>query len=390
MLQKLIFQKVFILITFLTLVACQSGTDVSLPGNGSGNQNNGENNIGNGDDNQHVDPVDPVTPAPADPVVDPAPAPTDPVVDPTPAPTDPVVDPTPAPTDPVVDPIPAPTDPVDPAPSPINYIPAATNDTATTLKNVPVNINVLANDTGLDDGSLRVAVMAQSTNGTAIVKSNNTITYTPNTGFNGSDSFSYQVKDKDNDTAVATVSIAITCINCAIPIATNDTATTERNVPVNINVLANDTGLDDGSLQVAVMAQSTNGTAVVKPNNTLTYTPNTGFSGADSFSYQVKDKDNDMATATVSIEITCTTCATPVILSLAWDPNADQVDGYRVYFGGSATTADNVISDTVTPAADFDAQVDLSLQAGDTACFRLKAYNSAGDSGFSDAVCTTI
>ncbi|WP_231491398.1 Ig-like domain-containing protein [Pedobacter sp. Leaf170] len=75
------------------------------------------------------------------------------------------------------------------------------------------------------------------------------------------------------------------------PIAFDDKAETKANSPVVINVLAND---DPGNstldqLTVEIMVQPRNGTVRVNPDGTITYTPKPGYTGADSFSYRVKD-----------------------------------------------------------------------------------------------------
>lgn len=92
--------------------------------------------------------------------------------------------------------------------------------------------------------------------------------------------------------------------------------------------------------------------------------------------------------------------ATDVVLQLSWQPNADPVAGYRVYFGTSESSATNMLSDISTanralnsqaPSVTYNAGRDLGLDPGSEACFRLRAYNSTGTlSEWSQAACTTI
>lgn len=93
-------------------------------------------------------------------------------------------------------------------------------------------------------------------------------------------------------------------------VATSDTATTPLNTPVTVPVLANDT-LDGAPVQLADLAGPptitvvpTHGTAVVETNGSVTYTPATGFSGADSLTYQIQTP-GDMVLPTASIVLTC-------------------------------------------------------------------------------------
>jgi FtsP/CotA-like multicopper oxidase with cupredoxin domain len=91
------------------------------------------------------------------------------------------------------------------------------------------------------------------------------------------------------------------------PVANDDSATTDQDVAVTTDVLANDVD-SDGTLDastVTVVSDPTDGDAVVNPDGTITYTPDSGFSGTDSFDYTVKDDDGDVsnvATVTVDVE----------------------------------------------------------------------------------------
>src|SRR5680860_1114528 len=73
-----------------------------------------------------------------------------------------------------------------------------------------------------------------------------TVTYTPNPDFNGADSFTYKVSDGSaSDTA--TVSVTVSAVNDA-PLAVDDSASTDVDTAVSLNVLSNDSDLDGDSL----------------------------------------------------------------------------------------------------------------------------------------------
>ncbi|SDC37574.1 Ig-like domain-containing protein, partial [Williamwhitmania taraxaci] len=203
-----------------------------------------------------------------------------------------------------------------------NHIPIAFDDSQTTFIETPVTIPVLGNDTGLEDGGLAVTITVNPTNGTFVVNGDNTVTYTPNAGFTGTDTFIYQVCDADGDCATATVTITVnpTAIN-HLPVAVNDTTSTKQDTPVTIPVLGNDSGLEDGGLMVTITVNPTNGTFVVNGDNTVTYTPNAGFTGIDIFTYQVCDANGDCTTATVTITVIGT-----VIVPEGFSPNGDGVN----------------------------------------------------------------
>lgn len=89
------------------------------------------------------------------------------------------------------------------------------------------------------------------------------------------------------------------------------------------------------------------------------------------------------------------------LLQLAWQPNTDGVvAGYRVYYGPSGDQATTQASDLALTATNFNAQApsvvynaqrDLGLVAGQSVCFRLRAYNEQGTlSAWSTPACGTI
>jgi hypothetical protein len=132
---------------------------------------------------------------------------------------------------------------------------------------------------------------------------NGSVTYQPATGYSGTDSFQYTVRDGLGALSnVASVSLTVQ----PAPVATNDTATLQANQSVPINVLANDTSaggtLDTTSIKIAVTPA--HGTAVVM-NGAVVYTPTMGYSGLDTFQYTVQDNLGTVSNvATVSIEVT--------------------------------------------------------------------------------------
>jgi len=99
----------------------------------------------------------------------------------------------------------------DTLPSNYEFTPIAVADTASTLKNTPVNIYVKAIDADCSypTDSLHINVYSQPTNGTAVVYSNSYITYTPNNGFLGVDTFWYTVSDTALTSAPAPVVVTV-------------------------------------------------------------------------------------------------------------------------------------------------------------------------------------
>ena len=185
----------------------------------------------------------------------------------------------------------------------INYVPNAVDDAATTTENKSVTINVLYNDRNLEDGISGITIHKLPKFGTAVVNANLTVTYTPSAWFVGSDSFDYMVIDLDGDYGIAKVSITVNPKVNSIPVANNDSRGTTINTVVDVDVLVNDTGLDDGGLVLTIPSNPVNGTVAVNPDKTIKYSPNTDFLGVDIFTYQVCDVNKDCSTATVTINV---------------------------------------------------------------------------------------
>ncbi|WP_221793380.1 tandem-95 repeat protein [Oceanobacter mangrovi] len=192
----------------------------------------------------------------------------------------------------------------------VNDAPVAANDSSTTDEDTDVVIDVLANDSDID-GILdvsQVTIIADPTHGTvAVDTTSGEITYSPTADYNGSDSFTYVVKDNEDATSnIATVSLTITSVNDA-PVANDDSVTLMEDATLNINALGNDTDVD-GSLDITtveITTEPTEGSATVNSDGSIAYTPAADFNGSDSLSYRVMDDLGEWSnTATVTLTIT--------------------------------------------------------------------------------------
>ena len=94
------------------------------------------------------------------------------------------------------------------------------------------------------------------------------------------------------------------------PVAVNDTYSTAKNTTLSVaapGVLANDTDADGNTLTAAVVATVTHGTLTLNANGGFTYTPTTGYTGPDSFTYRANDGTVNSNTATVNLTVTAPT-----------------------------------------------------------------------------------
>lgn len=182
----------------------------------------------------------------------------------------------------------------------INRAPVAANDTVTVQRNASATlINVLANDTDADPGDrLVVSSVTQPANG-SVQNVGNGVVYTPRRDFAGSESFTYTISDGNGGSATATVNITVAD---APPIAVDDTATTARNTPVEINVLANDSDPDGPTPNLVEVSTPANGRAEIIGNR-VRYTPNSNFAGIERFTYTIRDSAGNTARANVTVTV---------------------------------------------------------------------------------------
>ena len=98
---------------------------------------------------------------------------------------------------------------------PVGNMPAAAADSYSTNQDSSFTANLGGNDSGLEDTPVTYSLNSAASNGSVTVTANGTASYTPNAGFNGSDSFTYAVTDNDGDQSIATVSISVIDANTA-------------------------------------------------------------------------------------------------------------------------------------------------------------------------------
>jgi Ca2+-binding RTX toxin-like protein len=266
------------------------------------------------------------------------------------------------------------------------FAPDAVDDSAETDADIPIDIPVLDNDND-PDGDLdpfTLSVVSPAANGTAEVVGIQ-VRYTPDPGFAGVDSFTYQVCDAIGlcDTAIVTVTVVGTN---SPPDAVDDQAVAQSGVPVDIAVLGNDTD-PDGDLDptsLAVVDPPASGTATVMGAG-IRYTADPDFVGDDSFTYQVCDFTDLCDQATVTITVTAlpvppeavddaasTTTDTPVtvdVLGNDSDANGDlDPDSLAVtdqpVFGSASVVAGGV---EYTPGAGFSGYDTFGYQVCDLA-----------------------
>lgn len=192
--------------------------------------------------------------------------------------------------------------------NPINDRPTAVNDAYTATEDTTLTVDapgVLANDTDVDSPSLTAVLVSTTSNGTLNLNSNGSFTYTPNSDFAGTDTFSYMANDGTADSNVATVTITVSPVNDG-PTARENAYETDEDQPLNAaapGVLGNDTDPDGDTLEAVLVTDVTHGTLTLNADGSFTYTPDARYSGSDSFTYKANDGTSDSNTVTVALTI---------------------------------------------------------------------------------------
>ena len=163
-------------------------------------------------------------------------------------------------------------------------------------------------------------------------------------------------------------------VNCTDPSAisaTDDSTTTPVDTPVSLTPFANDTNaasfvsINGAAQAVGVSFAVPNGTAVLNADNTVTFTPNAGFTGTSTFPYVIDDGMGNTASANMTVTIGAATSLTATNDDRSGSPIAqggsdsfnvttndnnpegtaisvNSIDGQAVVAGGSVTTANGV------------------------------------------------
>ncbi|WP_426594651.1 Ig-like domain-containing protein [Cellulomonas sp. McL0617] len=183
---------------------------------------------------------------------------------------------------------------------PLPAVPVAADDSGTTTVGTPLVVpatGILANDTGTRL-TVSTSVTNPPVNGSVVLGTDGSYTYTPAAGYLGTDSFVYTVADDAGQTASATVHLTVT------PRAVDDTWT----IPVNTTlvaspgVLTNDAG---APLVATLLTAPSHGALTLRTDGTFDYVPTHDFSGPDTFTYQASG-GGQSASATVTIVVTPT------------------------------------------------------------------------------------
>lgn len=143
----------------------------------------------------------------------------------------------------------------------------------------------------------------------------------------------------------------------AAPKANNDSASTNEDTAVNINVLGNDSDPDGDTINVTAITQGTNGAVAINSDGTVKYSPAANYFGTDSFTYTIGDGHGGASTATVNVTIISVNDL-PVVTN-------NQTGSYpNVQYSDPIQTITVTASDVETPAGSLAASTTFSRNGG--------------------------
>lgn len=270
--------------------------------------------------------------------------------------------------------------------SAVNDAPVVSDRTSATAEDTDDTITLTASD--VDSPSpFTYAITSAPTRGTATM-SRGVVTYTPNTNWNGSDSFRYTATDSAGATsAEATVTINVSAVNDA-PVAPDQTVEAVAGTPKRVKISATD--VDSSSLSYRITTAPSNGVASYAAG-VITYTATDTFEGTDTVVWAASDGSlSDPGTITFNVSqpnhaptTTATSATVAEDSSVAVTLPATDSDGDPLTFTliaaptrGSVTIAGDVA--TYTPNADY--------YGGDS--FRFRANDGTADSNVSEVSIT--
>ena len=253
----------------------------------------------------------------------------------------------------------------------VNSAPVAYDQITSTEEDSFKDIELWAED--IDGDALSFVIQTQPQHG-ILSGTAPYLTYTPNSDFNGTDSFSFKAFDGSYDSNIATVDITVNPVNDA-PVAYDQITSTEEDSFKDIELWAED--IDGDALSFVIQTQPQHGTLSGTGGN-VTYTPAANYFGEDSFTFYANDGTVDSAPATVFISIAAmidAPTADPQSVSLDEDASTSvTLTGFsesgEIFFFVVKQPTNGTLSGTTpyltyTPNSDFNGTDSFSFKAFD-------------------------
>lgn len=269
--------------------------------------------------------------------------------------------------------------------------PTATPDSVIVDSNQRVNLPVLSNDIGTDLSLIEVNTVTVALGSVEMSEDKQTLYYTSAIDYVGEDAFWYAFTDNEGRTNSAKVTVDVRAVEpepvdpepeptdpryIGWPTATTDVAETWVDQSVTIDVLSNDIGQ---SLEIIeVDAGTVSGGVAVIDNGKVTYTPRSGYVGADSFWYAFSDAQGRTNSTAVNVTVNEQSEPTPPVevppVSLSFTHirmHYDLLDARSFIYGENGGVTEMVLSAYADAGAErLRVERPPSLKAGQLITYR--------------------
>jgi len=187
----------------------------------------------------------------------------------------------------------------------VNNPPVAKSQSVTTYSDKSISINLDATDK--DGDSLTYSLTSSPNHGSlsSFDKNTGAVVYTPKSGYTGNDGFTFTANDKSSTSNSAKVSISVnpaTPVNTP-PVAKAQSVTTNRDTAASINLDATDKDGDSLTYSLGTSPNHGSLSSFDKNTGTVVYTPKSGYTGNDGFTFTANDKSSTSNSAKVSISV---------------------------------------------------------------------------------------
>jgi hypothetical protein len=183
--------------------------------------------------------------------------------------------------------------------NPTNDGPTATNQSVGTNEGTPVDITIVAND--VDGDALTYTPTTPTANGGTISCAAEVCTYTPPSGFSGTDSFTVLVEDPSAASATSTVTVSVSALNNTAPQINDGSVAVLEDTLRAFSLLSADADGDPRTYSVQTYPAA--GSLTCSSSGACTYLPPANFAGSQTFVVQVNDGRGGIDNATITLAV---------------------------------------------------------------------------------------
>ena len=210
--------------------------------------------------------------------------------------------------------------------TPVNDVPLVLSSSLTIDEDEVGSIDLSSYISDIDSNNLQISNL--TANNGSVTLNGTTITYTPNSNYNGEDTISYTVNDGDGGSTEGSISITVNSVNDK-PIVVNDIYSVAEEGAIILTPLSNDSDIETINADLTVESfylVSGEGTITLLDNErSLSYTGTPDFNGEVIIHYTIIDEGGfESLEGKITLTVTAVNDA-PVVLSSSLIINEDEV-----------------------------------------------------------------